>query len=220
MLTTLGIRSAVVLPLAVHQNQVISRLANIHAEVGKLVPELNKEVNIARAMFKWDETQAKKVFRKQVVASHTSWVCDSNLTFMSQNLEPAPESIAGLKTEGFLWFPDLTSPDAIIIPILILFVNMAVTEIHALRNIGKQSSLQKILLYSSRAIIIVVAAAATVNPSSVSFYWLCSSTFGLGQNMLLMIPKVRRMLRIPSTAKESSTPFRDIATNFRKRFNR
>ncbi|GFS67134.1 mitochondrial inner membrane protein COX18 [Nephila pilipes] len=246
MLTTLGIRSAVVLPLAVHQNQVISRLANIHAEVGKLVPELNKEVNIARAMFKWDETQAKKVFRKQLRAIHHGfvirdnchplktvllglfqipvWIIFSislrNLTFMSQNLEPAPESIAGLKTEGFLWFPDLTSPDAIIIPILILFVNMAVTEIHALRNIGKQSSLQKILLYSSRAIIIVVAAAATVNPSSVSFYWLCSSTFGLGQNMLLMIPKVRRMLRIPSTAKESSTPFRDIATNFRKRFNR
>ncbi|PRD20754.1 UNVERIFIED_CONTAM: Mitochondrial inner membrane protein COX18 [Trichonephila clavipes] len=246
MLTTLSIRSAIVFPLAIHQNQVIARLANINVEIGKLAPELNKEVNIAKVMFKWNETEAKKVFRKQLRAIHHGfvirdnchpfktvllgllqipvWIIFSislrNLTFMSQGIDPVSESIAGLKTEGLLWFPDLTSPDHIIIPVLLLFVNLAVTEIHALRNIGKGSLPQKILLNTSRAIIVVIAAAATINPSSVSFYWLCSSAFGLGQNMLLMIPNVRRILGIPSTAKESSTPFRDIAANFRKRFNR
>ncbi|GIY29235.1 cytochrome c oxidase assembly protein COX18, mitochondrial [Caerostris darwini] len=244
LLTTLGIRTAVVFPLAVHQHQVIARLANINVEIGKLVPQLNKEVNMAKVMYKWDETQAKKVFKKQLRTIHNQYVIRDNchpfktvllvlfqipmwiifsislrnLTFTSLHSNPVPESLIGLKTEGLLWFSDLTTPDMIAIPLLLLFVNLTLTEVSALRSVGKGSKLQKILLNTSRLIIFVVAAVATVNPSSVSFYWLCSSTFGLGQNFLLMSPKVRRSLRIPPTARESSTPFSDIAANFRRKF--
>ncbi|GBM24152.1 Cytochrome c oxidase assembly protein COX18, mitochondrial [Araneus ventricosus] len=244
MMTTLSIRSAIVFPLAVHQNQVIARLANINDEIGKLVPELNKEVNIAKVMYKWDEAHAKKVFKRQLRSIHNKYVIRDNchpfktvllslfqvplwivfsislrnLTFMSQSSNSVPDALNALKYEGLLWFPDLTCPDMIVIPILLLFVNLTLTEVHALRNIGKGSKLQKILLNTSRGIIFVVAAAATINPSSVSFYWLCSSAFGLGQNLLLMVPKVRRVLRIPKTPKESQTPFSDIATNLKKRF--
>lgn len=65
-LTTLGIRSFCVFPLAVHQNQVIGRLANINIELGKIAPELNKEVNIARKMYDWDEKTSKIVFTRHV----------------------------------------------------------------------------------------------------------------------------------------------------------
>ena len=65
-LTTLGIRSLCVFPFAVHQNQVIGRLANINLELGKIAPDLNKEVNIAKKMYNWDEQTAKKVFKKNV----------------------------------------------------------------------------------------------------------------------------------------------------------
>lgn len=65
-LTTLGIRSFCVFPLAVHQNQVIGRLANINIELGKIAPELNKGVNIARRMYDWDEKTAKIVFKRNV----------------------------------------------------------------------------------------------------------------------------------------------------------
>ncbi|GIX67934.1 cytochrome c oxidase assembly protein COX18, mitochondrial [Caerostris extrusa] len=209
LLTTLGIRTAVVFPLAVHQHQVIARLANINVEIGKLVPQLNKEVNMAKVMYKWDETQAKKVFKKQVAA---------NLTFTSLHSNPVPEPLIGLKTEGLLWFSDLTTPDMIAIPLLLLFVNLTLTEVSALRSVGKGSKLQKILLNTSRLIIFVVAAVATVNPSSVSFYWLCSSTFGLGQNFLLMSPKVLEVSEDTTDPKRKFNAFFDIAANFRRKF--
>ncbi|XP_055926129.1 cytochrome c oxidase assembly protein COX18, mitochondrial-like [Argiope bruennichi] len=246
MLTTLGIRTAIVFPLAVHQNQVIARLSNINDEIGKLVPELNKEVNIAKVMYKWDETHAKKIFKRQLRQIHNKfvirdnchpfktvllslfqvplWIVFSislrNLTFMSQSSNSVTDSLIALKNEGLLWFPDLTCPDMFVIPILLLFVNLTLTEVHALRSIGKGSKLQKFLINTSRGIIVIVAVAATINPSSVTFYWLCSSTFGLGQNLLLMVPKVRRIFRIPKTSKESDTPFSDIAVNFKKRFSK
>lgn len=65
-MATLAVRSLVVLPLAVHQAQVVSRLAAVNAEMARLAPELNKEVAVAKKMFEWDEQQAKKVFKIQV----------------------------------------------------------------------------------------------------------------------------------------------------------
>lgn len=66
MLTTLGIRTVFVFPFAVHQNQVINRLTNLNSELNKMAPELNKEVNIAAKIYGWDESEARKVFRKTV----------------------------------------------------------------------------------------------------------------------------------------------------------
>lgn len=65
-LSTLGIRSFLVFPLAVHQNQVISRIANLNPELEKIAPELTKEVNVAARMFGWDEPTAKKIFKRNV----------------------------------------------------------------------------------------------------------------------------------------------------------
>ncbi|KAF8788549.1 Cytochrome c oxidase assembly protein COX18 like protein [Argiope bruennichi] len=203
MLTTLGIRTAIVFPLAVHQNQVIARLSNINDEIGKLVPELNKEVNIAKVMYKWDETHAKKIFKRQLRQIHNKFVIRANFSSPPRlGLDCTSLSLEYLVTLDYA------------------IVSLNCIKVHALRSIGKGSKLQKFLINTSRGIIVIVAVAATINPSSVTFYWLCSSTFGLGQNLLLMVPKVRRIFRIPKTSKESDTPFSDIAVNFKKRFSK
>lgn len=41
-------------------------------------------------------------------------------------------------------------------------------------------------------------------------YWTSSSLFGLAQNIVLKIPKVRRAVRIPQAPSESATPFQDM----------
>lgn len=66
LFSTLAIRSIFVFPFAVHQNQVIARLANVNVELGKMAPQLNKEVNIASKMYGWDKTAATRVYRKTV----------------------------------------------------------------------------------------------------------------------------------------------------------
>ena len=45
----------------------------------------------------------------------------------------------------------------------------------------------------------------------MSLYWGASATFGLLQNISLKFPSVRRILRIPKTPSESTTPFKDMA---------
>ncbi|XP_054713027.1 cytochrome c oxidase assembly protein COX18, mitochondrial-like [Uloborus diversus] len=244
MLSTFGIRSLIVFPLAVHQHQVIARLANLRVELGKLAPELNKEVNVAKNLYHWDEQTAKRVFKKNMHDYYQKfmlrdnchpfktvllallqvpvWICFS---ISLRNLTYAPISFPGaevvhfeLKNEGTLWFTDLTVPDPIFIPLLLVAVNVILTEMHSLRQVNKETRLQKILVNVTRVLIIAIGAAAIVNPCSVSFYWLCSSTFGFCQNLFLLMPKARKVLRIPMTAHDSRQPFQDIVLNFRKRF--
>lgn len=244
-LTTLSIRTFVVFPLTVHQNQVIARLANLNLELGKMAPELNKEVNIAARRYGWDEQTAKKVFKSQMKQFYQKfilrdnchpfkiallaifqipvWICLSvslrNFTLNPSFLDCDTALLQQqLKSEGTMWFPDLTVPDPILLPVLLACVNIALIEIHSLRQIGKGSKFQKILLNVMRLVSVVVAGVAAFNPSSVSFYWLCSSTFGLSQSIILMLPRCRRFLKIPRTTNESLTPFKDIASNFKKRF--
>ncbi|XP_035205146.1 cytochrome c oxidase assembly protein COX18, mitochondrial-like isoform X2 [Stegodyphus dumicola] len=192
MLTTLTIRSVFIFPLAVHQNQVIARLANLNIELGKLAPELNKEVNIAKKLYNWDEVTARKVFKRNMQNYYHKfiirdnchpfktvllalfqvpvWICFSfalrNLTYLPSALNPEIKYVRlQLETEGILWFTNLTMPDHFVIPLLLCFVNLTLIEIHALRRIGKRSLLQGVLLNTSRVVTLAVAVAAAANPS-------------------------------------------------------
>jgi hypothetical protein len=51
------------------------------------------------------------------------------------------------------------------------------------------------------------------------YYWVCSSLFGVGQNVLFKVPSVRRLLRIPQTPSESQTPFKDLVSAAKARYS-
>ena len=44
----------------------------------------------------------------------------------------------------------------------------------------------------------------------MSLYWAVSAGYGIGQNILMKLPRVRRHLGIPKTPSESKTPLRDL----------
>jgi inner membrane protein COX18 len=41
-------------------------------------------------------------------------------------------------------------------------------------------------------------------------YWAASAGYGVGQNLMMKFPKVRRNLGIPKTPSESKQPFKDL----------
>ena len=44
----------------------------------------------------------------------------------------------------------------------------------------------------------------------MSLYWSVSSSYGLAQNVLFKLPRVRRTLAIPKTPSESKHPYKDL----------
>lgn len=54
-------------------------------------------------------------------------------------------------------------------------------------------------------------------PQAMSLYWASSSVFGLLQNALLKVPRVRRSLRVPKTPSEHAQPFQAILRAWQQR---
>lgn len=65
--STFFLRTAVTLPLAIHQNSVLAKLENVKTELPAIAEELRKETNIAVKMYKWDEKTAKAAFNRSVI---------------------------------------------------------------------------------------------------------------------------------------------------------
>ena len=53
----------------------------------------------------------------------------------------------------------------------------------------------------------------------LSFYWVCSSLFGLSTNIILRLPRVQRALRLRGMSKEDETPFRSLFNNAKEIYN-
>ena len=54
----------------------------------------------------------------------------------------------------------------------------------------------------------------------MAYYWTCSSVYGLGCNLALRSPRLRRMCGIPKTENESSHPYRDMVKRARNKFRK
>ena len=88
---------------------------------------------------------------------------------------------------------------------------------HALRRRKASGRLQMISTKLFRILSVSIGLVACQLPSAMTLYWSTSSLFSLAQNSLLMLPKVRRKLKIPKTPSESTTPYKDIVNNLRQR---
>ncbi|XP_031565145.1 cytochrome c oxidase assembly protein COX18, mitochondrial-like [Actinia tenebrosa] len=115
-----------------------------------------------------------------------------------------------MSNEGFLWFPDLLVPDPLmILPAAVGLFNLTNIEIHALRR-QQPSRNQRIFTNSLRTMSIAMIFLASQVPCAMSLYWAASAGYGVGQNILMRLPKVRRRLGIPKTPSESKTPLKDL----------
>ncbi|CAN7993956.1 unnamed protein product [Ixodes hexagonus] len=246
VVTSLALRIVVTLPLAVYQSHIIARLANLNGEIAQIANELKGETALAVRMFKLDEKQAKYLYRKSLKKQINNlivrdnchpfksslviwfqlplWISLSvslrNMAYMMPYQDMAAQALfLQLSVGGVLWFPNLTLPDPFyVMPVLLGISNLLNIEFHELQRSQRTTKVRKVLTYTLRGMSVLMIPIASIMPTDVTLYWLCSSGFALGQNLLMITPRFRRVCRIPWTENESQTPFRDLLDRFKKRF--
>ncbi|XP_062431037.1 cytochrome c oxidase assembly protein COX18, mitochondrial [Rhea pennata] len=228
------LRTAVTLPLAVHQSLLLAKLENLQPEIKKLAERLRYEVAVRGKQLGWSEKVARFHFKKNLRRIITElyvrdnchpfkatllmwvqipmWVCVSlalrNCSVGATNLEVQEQ----FSTGGTLWFTDLTAPDSTwILPVSLGLINLLIVEIFALQKL-KATRFQKLAANFIRVVSVVMIPVAATVPSSMALYWLSSSFMGLSHNLLLRSPTFRRLCRIPNTKSDSDTPYRDIVS--------
>ncbi|XP_036446339.1 cytochrome c oxidase assembly protein COX18, mitochondrial [Colossoma macropomum] len=236
--TTLALRTAITLPLAVYQTVIIAKVEALQKEIAELARRLSYEISVKAREKGWSEKTCRYHFKKNLrrivselyvrdnchpfKASLLVWVQLPMWVFLSlslRNLSMGTGHVpAGLQEElavgGALWFSNLTLPDSTwIIPVSLGLVNLLITEIFALRQL-EASKFQKYVTNFIRGISLVMIPLAAAVPSSMALYWLSSSCVGLGHNLLLRSPRFRALCRMPPTHSDSDTPYRDIAAAF------
>ncbi|ESO07747.1 hypothetical protein HELRODRAFT_170295 [Helobdella robusta] len=234
---TFILRTTLTLPIFIITAKNNEKLVKLSPKVKKLSDELKIEISRAQKEFKWDAKMALHHYRwnmKRIVKDlyvkencHPAknfilpwiqlpiWISTSlslrNMSGMFQvdgNVIPAhcPE----LSIEGMLWFQNLLLPDMIFLPLIMLLSNTLILEFHN-RRIKNHTKLSKTITYVMRGInIIMVPIAATV-PSCLSFYWACSSIYGLLQNIIMSsIMKGKFNTEPPASTDDKIEQFKNL----------
>jgi inner membrane protein COX18 len=127
--------------------------------------------------------------------------------------------MSSLSNEGILWFPDMTLPDPLfILPFILSAANIINIEMHSLKR-KQQGKFQRISTKFFRVLSVGMGVIASQLPSAMTLYWSTSSLYSLIQNSLFMLPSTKRLLKIPITANDSQTPFRDMRKKMKERAN-
>ncbi|OTF78945.1 mitochondrial inner membrane protein COX18-like protein, partial [Euroglyphus maynei] len=136
------------------------------------------------------------------------WVILSNCYRNLALLQPDPNDAnimmahEQLQREGLFWFNDLTIPDSTgILPIATCLINLTIIQIHInerRRNNLKDSPFIIIFTNIGRLISVGLVPIGLMMPADMCFYWLISSSMGFVQNILLINPKMRKLLKIHS----------------------
>ena len=120
-------------------------------------------------------------------------------------------AFAQMQQEGLFWFHDLTVPDPIaILPIATALVNLTIIQLYVnerKRNNIQDSMFIKVITNGSRLFSLIIIPIGLVMPADMSLYWFVSSCIGLGQNILLMNPKMKKILKIDSPDSSDKSKF-------------
>lgn len=244
IVTTIVLRTAITFPLAVYTNKINVRLEQINKEMPAIVEELKAETAKARHMYNLSDRDTERLFKRNVSLQwdklvvrencHPAkmtivlwtqiplWVCQSVAIRNMLNMLPDPNSIdaqinyALLSVGGFGWIPNLTAVDSTwILPVTFGLLNMANIELATLTKSTKPGRIQNVVMVFFRIFVVALVPIAASVPSCLSLYWTTSSAYSLAQNLIIVSPKVKRLLRIPATSKDHmDTPYRTIAARF------
>ncbi|CAG7731043.1 unnamed protein product [Allacma fusca] len=187
VLTTMGLRFLMGLPLAVTQEKSLGRLVNLKPEFQKLGTDLAREVAIAKKLYNWDDKKANFEFKKSFKKHY-------NKLLVEYNCHPK-RALALPILQLPVW---LAVSSAIRNIACLLPTNLPdTTEQHyrymqmAVENPGKvtvpKTTAQKIVPWCFRGIIIGTGLLATYVPAAVSLYWLSSSVAALILNIILKL---------------------------------
>ncbi|KFB47041.1 AGAP005624-PA-like protein [Anopheles sinensis] len=248
ILATVGLRTFVTLPLAIYQNKILARLEKISLEMPDIIKELKMETAYAIKKFNWSEKEArimynhslKKQWNNLIVRENCHpaktmvllwgqiplWIVQSVAIRNLVSLMPDPTAIEAqiayteLTMGGFGWIPNLTELDhSLILPVALGVINLTIIEIQAASRTKLPSKLQTIFTNLFRVLSVVMVPIAASVPSCLCLYWVSSSAYGLGQNLFLLSPRVRRAVGIPAVPSESSQPYQHLYHNLTSKFS-
>lgn len=100
ILTTVGLRTLVTLPLAVYQNKILARLEQISLEMPELIKELKAETAYAMKKFNWTEKEARIMYNHSVRRVHFGGHSDAFANF--ELILSAKEAVEQSNSEGKL----------------------------------------------------------------------------------------------------------------------
>lgn len=243
ILSTVGLRTLVTLPLAVYQNKILARLEQISLEMPELVKELKTETAFAMKKFNWSENEARTMYNRSLKKQWNNliirenchpaktmvllwgqiplWVIQSVAIRNLVSLMPDPSAIEAqiayseLMLGGFAWIPNLIELDhSLIFPVALGIINLSIIEIQVASRTKASSKLQTIFTNLFRVLSVVMVPIAASVPSCLCLYWVVSSTYGLGQNLVLLSPRVRRAVGIPTVPSELVHPYQHLRQFF------
>ncbi|XP_071482766.1 LOW QUALITY PROTEIN: cytochrome c oxidase assembly protein COX18, mitochondrial-like [Diadema antillarum] len=243
--TTLLFRGAIVFPFTVWQQRILARIENAQPLINAYVEQIKQQLAIMAKEEGWSQRKMAKAFSNEVrlVVSniHFRNRCSSHkLTYLpfwqagiwlsmttaiGQMTGKQPDLFSteldidvlpALATEGVLWFTDLMQTD-MALAVLLGIVNITLVELSALRR-GPLTRTQHYLQNVFRVVAVGSIPAAALMPAAVSFYWLVSSTIGLGQLALLRTPAIRRAVGIPHAPSEMKHPLQEMQTALKAKY--
>uniref|UniRef100_A0A8D8F762 Mitochondrial inner membrane protein COX18 n=1 Tax=Culex pipiens TaxID=7175 RepID=A0A8D8F762_CULPI len=246
ILSTVLMRSLVTLPLAIYQNKIVARLEKISLEMPEIVKGLKLETAYAIKKYNWTEQEAritynrslKKQWDKLVIRENCHpaktmivlwgqiplWVMMSVSFRNMVHMLPDPGSIEAqitfteLTLGGFGWIPNLTEVDhSLILPVAMGVINLAIIEIQNAARTRESSKLQRIFTNVFRGLSVLMVPVAATVPSCLSLYWVTSSAYGLCQNLMLMSPRVKRLVGVPEVPSELANPYQHVREKFAQR---
>ena len=238
MSTTILFRLLITLPLARHQGVTVARMELVQPMINEIIEALKHNVTIRgkrsgrpveeidrefrmsarvhiRDIYKREKCNPLKLYILPW-AQLPLWIVISLALRNISGFFPREGNVDGaslcnpdLVTGGLGWITDLSSSDPYyILPFIIGITNYMNIELNSLRK-KDPSKWQRAITRLFRMLTIAMVFVASHVPSAMSLYWATSSSYGLVQNLLLMQPSVRRMLKIPKSPSESKTPIKD-----------
>lgn len=235
VITAFITKMMVTFPLSLYQHYIIAKVENLKPEMDEIVKELRYETNFNVMKHGWPEKYARRVYNEAlkkrwnelivrdnchpmkglvlVLVQFPLWVTISvafrNLCYMLPHYSPnAEQTYQELAVGGFGWITNLTDIDHFfVLPVLLGLINLAIIEIQLMLRVREPSKLQKYLTNFIRTISVVMVPIIAFVPSCMGLYWVCSSAFGLFYNLVVISPKIRRLVRIPKTNSEFDHPY-------------
>lgn len=234
-------RTVVTLPLATYQHYIFSKIENLNLELKDVAKELARETKLAQHKFNLTEKQSsqlfklsiKKQWRKMIIRENCHpfkgailvifqiplWISFSfairNLVYMlpKSAAETAQITFDELSVGGFGWVTNLTETDStFILPIILGITNLVIIELQMMSKIQEPNKFQRYLTNFLRGVSVLLIPVSATVPSCLCLYWVTSSIYGLGQNMFLLSPRVRRFLKIPISPSEIKNPYTNLKT--------
>lgn len=233
VLSTVLLRTITTFPLAVYTAKISARIEMIATEMPAIAKAAAMEVEIAKRQFNWSEKYAKRAYevtmkqqwQKLVERENCHpakrgiviwgqiplWICQSVAIRNLLQMLPDPTSVNAqivllqLSVGGFGWIPNLTEVDAsYILPVFMCLVNLANIELHSLLRPEPASKMRTYVKSVFQLIAFALIPVSAWAPSCLALYWTTSCTYSFVQNLVLLSPRVKQVLRIPKNTKDHS----------------